>query len=140
MDSRFKLCALMGANHNWGEMQRRRQSRQGDRPVPHYWDHVMWVFGSATIEEFMEWAPNMDLTGVVKNIRAPFLITHGGGDRQIPVDYAYESYDEAADSAKRTLYITKADEFEIEHCGADNGTILRDYIADWISETFGEMV
>jgi fermentation-respiration switch protein FrsA (DUF1100 family) len=109
MDSRFKLCAVMGANHNWGEMQRRRQTREGDRPVPHYWDHVMWVFGRATIEEFMEWAPKMDLIGVVKNIRAPFLITHGGGDRQIPIEYAQKSYDEATDSAKRTLYITKAD-------------------------------
>lgn len=139
IDSRFKLCAVMGANHNWGEMQRRRQAREGDRPVPHYWDHVMWVFGKATIEEFMEWAPKMDLTGVVKNIRAPFLVTHGGGDRQIPVDYAHQSFDEAADSVKRTLYITTSDEFEVEHCGADNGTILRDYIADWIAETFGEM-
>lgn len=138
-DSRFKLCAVMGANHNWGEMQRRRMAREGDRPVPHYWDHVMWVFGKATIDEFMEWAPKMDLTGVVKNIRTPFLVTHGGGDRQIPVEYAHQSYDEAADSAKRTLYITTPEQFEIEHCGADNGTILRDCIADWIAETFGEM-
>jgi fermentation-respiration switch protein FrsA (DUF1100 family) len=136
MDSRFKLCAVMGANHNWGEMQIRRMAREGDRPVPHYWDHVMWVFGKKTIEDFMAWAPNMNLTGVVANIRAPFLVTHGGGDRQIPVEYAHQSYDEAKDSAKRTLHITQAENFEVEHCGADNGTILRDYIGDWIGETF----
>jgi fermentation-respiration switch protein FrsA (DUF1100 family) len=139
MDSRFKLCAVMGANHNWGEMQRRRMAREGDRPVPHYWDHVMWVFGKKSIEEFMAWAPQMDLTGVVKNIRAPFLVTHGIGDRQIPVEYAHQSYDEAVNSTKRTLYITGPEHFEVEHCGADNGTILRDYIADWIAETFAEM-
>lgn len=139
MDGRFKLCAVMGANHNWGEMQKRRLAREGDRPVPHYWDHVMWVFGKQTLEDFMDWAPNMNLTGIVKNIRAPFLVTHGGGDRQIPVEYAHQSYDEAADSVKRTLWITEADNFEVEHCGADNGTILRDYIADWIGETFAEM-
>lgn len=139
MDRRFKLCAVMGANHNWGEMQVRRMAREGDRPVPHYWDHVMWVFGKKTVEEFMAWAPNMNLTGVVKNITAPFLITHGIGDRQIPVEYAHQSYEEAKDSAKRTLYITQPEHFEVEHCGADNGTILRDYIADWIGETFAEM-
>jgi len=26
-----------GANHNWGELQRLRLAREGDRPVPHYW-------------------------------------------------------------------------------------------------------
>jgi fermentation-respiration switch protein FrsA (DUF1100 family) len=129
----------MGANHNWGEMQKRRMAREGDRPVPHYWDHVMWVFGKNTIEDFMEWAPNMNLTGVVKNIRAPFLITHGGNDRQIPLEYAHQSYDEAVNSVKRELFITTNDNFEVEHCGADNGTILRDYIADWIGETFAAM-
>jgi pimeloyl-ACP methyl ester carboxylesterase len=139
MDTRFKLCAVMGANHNWGEMQKRRMAREGDRPVPHYWDHVMWVFGKNTIEDFMEWAPNMNLTGVVKNIRAPFLITHGGNDRQIPLEYAHQSYDEAVNSVKRELFITTNDNFEVEHCGADNGTILRDYIADWIGETFAAM-
>jgi len=44
-EKRFALCAVLGANHNWGEMQRRRQEREGETPVPHYWDHVMWVFG-----------------------------------------------------------------------------------------------
>ena len=28
------------------------------------------------------------------------------------------------------------DDFEVEHCGADNGTILRDYIADSMARRF----
>jgi dipeptidyl aminopeptidase/acylaminoacyl peptidase len=138
-EKRFALCAVMGANHNWGEMQRRRMAREGDRPVPHYWDHVMWVFGKKTIEEFMDWAPAMDLNGVVEKITVPFLVTHGAGDRQIPVEYAHQSYEQAVNSPKRELRITTAADFEVEHCGADNGTVLRDYIADWVSETFAEM-
>jgi pimeloyl-ACP methyl ester carboxylesterase len=138
-EKRFALCAVMGANHNWGEMQKRRQAREGDRPVPHYWDHVMWVFGKKTIEEFMAWAPAMDLNGVVGKIAVPFLVTHGSGDRQIPVEYAHQSYDQAVNSPKRDLHITAKTDFEVEHCGADNGTILRDYIADWVGETFGGM-
>jgi pimeloyl-ACP methyl ester carboxylesterase len=138
-EKRFALCAVMGANHNWGEMQKRRQAREGDRPVPHYWDHVMWVFGKKTIEEFMAWAPAMDLNGVVEKIDVPFLVTHGEGDRQIPVEYAHQSYGQAVNSPKRELRITTTSDFEVEHCGADNGTVLRDFIADWVGETFAEM-
>jgi len=138
-EKRFALCAVMGANHNWGEMQKRRMAREGDRPVPHYWDHVMWVFGKSSIEEFMEWAPQMDLNGVVEKITVPFLVTHGIGDRQIPVEYAHQSFEQAVNSPKRELRVTDKSDFEIEHCGADNGTVLRDFIADWVSETFAEM-
>lgn len=138
-EKRFALCAVMGANHNWGEMQKRRQAREGDRPVPHYWDHVMWVFGKQTIEEFMAWAPSMDLNGVIEKIAVPFLVTHGEGDRQIPVEYAHQSFGQAVNSPKRELRITTRADFEVEHCGADNGTILRDFIADWVGETFAEM-
>ena len=41
----IKLCATWGANFNWGELQQRRLDREGENPVPHYWDHVQWVFG-----------------------------------------------------------------------------------------------
>jgi len=139
MDKRFVLCAVMGANHNWGEMQVRRLNREGDRPVPHYWDHVLWVFGHKDLEAFMAWAPNMDLTGIIDKMTCPFLITHGDGDRQIPVEYALQSHDQAVNSSKRELVITNKNQFEVEHCGADNGTYLRDLIADWLSETFREM-
>ncbi|HTP39627.1 MAG TPA: alpha/beta hydrolase [Steroidobacteraceae bacterium] len=137
MDPRFKLCALLGANHDWGELQKRRQAREGKNPVPHYWDHVCWVFGKSSVEEFMAFAPKMCLDGVIEKIKVPFLITHGEGDRQIPLEYAHKSYDQAVNSPKRELKIFTANDFEVEHCGADNGTVARDYIADWIAETFG---
>lgn len=136
-EPRFSLCAVMGANHDWGEMQKRRMDREGENPVPHYWDHVMWVFGQSDIDGFMAWAPNMSLDGVVEKIAAPFLITHGKGDRQIPVEYAHRSYEQATRSRERELRIFTEQDFEIEHCGADNGTVARDFIADWIAERFG---
>ncbi|MEH3106458.1 MAG: alpha/beta hydrolase [Sphingomonas fennica] len=136
-EPRFSLCAVMGANHDWGEMQARRMAREGENPVPHYWDHVMWVFGKPDIDAFMAWAPAMSLDGVVERITAPFLVTHGAGDRQIPVDYAERSFGQAVNSADRELRIFTEQDFEIEHCGADNGTVARDFIADWIAERFG---
>lgn len=139
MDNRFALCCVMGANHNWGEMQKRRLNREGDNPVPHYWDHVMWVFGKESVEEFIDWAPNMDLTPVIDRMRCPFFIMHGGGDRQIPVEYAEQSRDQAVNAAKIDYFVTGPDKYEVEHCGADNGTFMRDMLADWMAETFAEM-
>ena len=137
MEPRFALCAVHGANHDWGEMQKRRRLREGENPVPHYWDHVQWVFGKPGMGEFMAWAPNMCLDGVVEEIAVPFLVTHGEGDRQIPVEYAHRSYNQAVNSPDRELRIFTSRDFEIEHCGADNGNVGRDFIADWIAERLG---
>lgn len=138
-EPRFALCAVMGANHLWGDLQKRRLAREGENPVPHYWDHVMWVWGKNSLDEFMAYTPNITLDGQIEKMRMPFLICHGEGDRQIPVSDAHRSFEQAVGSAKRELRIfTKAD-FEIEHCGADNGAGMRDTIADWCAETFAEM-
>ncbi len=136
MEPRFALCAILGGNHDWGEMQKRRREREGENPVPHYWDHVMWVFGKPDLDSFMSWVPAMSLDGMVEKIRCPFLVTHGAGDRQIPVEYAQRSFDQATRSAKREMRVFRAADFEVEHCGADNGTVARDFIADWVAETF----
>jgi len=135
-EARFKLCVAWGGNHNWGEVQRRRLAREGDRPVPHYWDHVTWVWGKDSLDDFMAFAPQVSLVGHLKNIRVPFLIVHGINDRQISTAYAQQSYDEAINSSRRELkYITDR-EGGIEHISADNMEPARSYIGDWIADTF----
>lgn len=138
-EPRYALCAVMGANHMWGERQKERLAREGENPVPHYWDHVLWVWGKDTVEEFMAAMPPVTLDGQIEKLRMPFLVTHGSGDRQIPVANAHRSYDQAVNSVKRHLRIFTPADMEIEHCGADNGTVMRDYIADWCAETFAEL-
>jgi dienelactone hydrolase len=138
-EQRFRLCVAWGANHNWGELQRRRLAKEGDRPVPHYWDHVMWVFGKDSVDSFMAYAPKMSLVGVVEKIGVPFLITHGANDRQIPVADAHQSYNEAVNSPLRELKIFTEREGGIEHVSADNMEPARSYIADWIAQRFAEM-
>lgn len=138
-EPRFALCAVMGANHLWGQRQFERQEREGENPVPHYWDHVMWVWGKDNMDEFMAYMPEVTLDGQIEKIKMPFLVTHGKGDRQIPVHNANRSYDQAVNSAERHLRIFTEEDMEIEHCGADNGTAMRDYIADWCAEIFAKM-
>jgi fermentation-respiration switch protein FrsA (DUF1100 family) len=138
-EPRYALCAVMGANHVWGQRQQERLEREGENPVPHYWDHVLWVWGKASVEDFMVAMPAVTLDGQVEKLRMPFLVTHGENDRQIPVSNAYRSYEQAVNSPKRHLRIFTRADFEVEHCGADNGTVMRDYIADWCAETFAAL-
>jgi alpha-beta hydrolase superfamily lysophospholipase len=137
-EKRLKLCVAWGANYNWGELQERRLAREGDRPVPHYWEHVQWVWGKNSLEEFMAFAPRITLEGVMDKITVPLLITHGANDRQIPIAYAHQQYETAINSPRRELKIFTTREGGVEHVSADNMTNARDYIADWVAETFRE--
>lgn len=138
-EKRFKLCVAWGANFNWGELQKRRAAREGDRPVPHYWEHVQWVWGKESFEEFMAFAPRVTLADCIDKITVPFLITHGANDRQIPREYALQQYDGAVNSPKRELKWFTAREGGVEHTSADNAENAKGYIADWIAETFSEL-
>jgi esterase/lipase len=132
-EKRFKVCACWGANFNWGELQRRRADREGENPVPHYWEHVQWVWGQPTFEDFMRFAPAVTLEDVVSEITVPFLVTHGSGDRQIPIEYAHAQYEGAVNSPDRELRILTPHDGGIEHVGGDNMLPAASIIADWVS-------
>ena len=138
-EKRVKLAVAWGANHNWAEVQQGRRNREGENPVPHYWEHVFWVWGVDNIDDFMEVTKDMHLNGVVEEITVPFLITHGANDRQINVKYAQQSYDAAINSPKRELRIFDEPEGGTEHISIDHMPYVAGYIADWVAETFGEM-
>ena len=136
-EPRFASGAVWGANHNWAEVQQKRLRREGENPVPHYWKHVMWVFGASDMDDLMQKVEGMTLNGVMERIEVPFLVTHGMHDRQISVDYAHQSYDQLVNSPNRKLKIFTEREGGVEHVGADNMAFGCDYIADWFAETLG---
>ena len=136
-EPRFASGAVWGANHNWAEVQQKRLRREGENPVPHYWKHVMWVFGASDMDDLMQKVEGMTLNGVMERIEVPFLVTHGIHDRQISVDYAHQSYDQLVNSPNRKLKIFTEREGGVEHVGADNMAFGCDYIADWFAETLG---
>lgn len=137
-EKRFALCVAWGANHDWGEVQRRRLEREGERPVPHYWEHVLWVWGHTDLKEFVDFADGINLEGVVEKITVPFLVVHGANDRQIPLAYAHRSYDQAVNSPKRELRIFTPDEGATEHIGLDHLPHVSVFIADWVADAFAE--
>ena len=136
-EPRFTCGAVWGANHNWAEVQQKRLRREGENPVPHYWAHVMWVFGASDMDDFHTRTADMHLNGTMERIKVPFLVTHGEKDRQISVDYAQQSYGQLTGSPRRELKIFTAREGGVEHVGADNMAFGRDYIADWFADCLG---
>ena len=138
-EKRLALVVAWGANHDWGAVQKRRLEREGENPVPHYWDHVLWVWGEDDLDTFIEKAEAVNLDGVVEHITVPFLIAHGENDRQIPLAYAQRSYDQAVNSPKRELRVFTPEEGATEHIGLDHFPHVITFIADWVDDTFAEL-
>ena len=136
-EPRFAMGVVWGANHDWRDVQKKRLQREGSFPVPHYWEHVRWVWGGKDVEEFMKIAENVHLDGVLDRIKVPFLVTHGEKDSQIPLHWAQRTYDQLINSPKRELKIFTAREGGIQHSSFDNSANAGAYIADWVAETLG---
>jgi hypothetical protein len=52
-EPRFACGVVWGANHDWRDVQKRRLEKEGSFPVPHYWEHVSWVWGAKDINDFI---------------------------------------------------------------------------------------
>ncbi|GAA3827408.1 alpha/beta hydrolase family protein [Amycolatopsis tucumanensis] len=138
-EPRIRFGVAWGSNYDWGQVQLRRLENQGDRPVPHYWEHVKWVWGCHDLDEFLALAPKITLRGIMDRVTVPFLVVHGENDRQIPVHYANDLFHDLVNSPKRELKIFTDREGGVEHCSIDNLPVVRDYICDWIGETVTEL-
>ncbi|PHR25371.1 MAG: alpha/beta hydrolase [Hoeflea sp.] len=136
-EPRFACGAIWGANHDWRDVQKRRLEKEGNFPVPHYWNHVCWVWGAKDIDEFMQIAENVHLDGVLDRIKVPFLVTHGQKDSQIPLKWAERTYEQLVNSPKRKLKVFTDREGGVQHSSFDNSANAGAYIADWVAETLG---
>lgn len=139
-EPRFACGVVWGANHDWREVQKRRYENEGNFPVPHYWEHVRWVWGGDDTEEFMRIAENVHLDGVLDRIRVPFLVTHGEKDSQIPLKWAQRTYEQLINSTQRELKIFTSREGGVQHSSFDNSINAGHYIADWVAEVLGGQV
>lgn len=136
-EPRFAMGVVWGANHDWRDVQKKRLAKEGSFPVPHYWEHVRWVWGAKDQEEFMRIAENVHLDGILDRIKVPFLVTHGQKDSQIPLHWAERTYEQLVNSPKRELKVFTEREGGIQHSSFDNSANAGAYIADWVAETLG---
>lgn len=136
-EPRFACGVVWGANHDWRDVQMKRMAREGNLPVPHYWEHVQWVWNAKDREDFIRIVDKVHLDGVVERIRVPFLVAHGEKDSQIPLHWAHRTYEQLTNSPKRELKVFTDREGGVQHSSFDNPANAGAYIADWVAETLG---
>ena len=133
-EKRFKCCVAWGAIYDYGQTVADRVGGHGEPSVPGYVEHINWVFGKKTIEETMEVVKQMTLKGVAEKITCPLLVIHGENDRQVPLWHAEQTVAEAVNSPDAELKVNRLADGGAEHCGADNSTIVVDYMTDWVAD------
>src|SRR3974377_2052751 len=103
-EKRYAACIALSALH-WDLAAWQQKIKDANRNAPSsvaqsnfQW---RWVAGAKDEDEGIEIAKKFSLQGVAENITCPFLVTHGGNDRVVPVENARKLYD-AVGSRKQT--------------------------------------
>ncbi len=135
-EPRLACCVAWGAiwdyHATWKErLERIARSEETALSVPP--EHLFWVLGVRTREEALKKLEGFRLDGVVQRLRCPFLMLHGEGDAQIPLEVAQRCF-EAAGSPRKTLKIFTRQEGGYRHCQTDNPSLAIAYICDWLED------
>jgi len=133
-EKRYAACIALSALHwDLAAWQQRilEKNRSAPKSVAQSNFQFQWVVNAATPEEAIEIAKKFSLKDVAKNITCPFLVTHGGNDRVVPVENAQKLFD-AVGSARKTIKIFSAEEGGAEHAHVDNRQVGIDFAADWL--------
>ena len=112
--------------------------------IDHFGDNFLWSnatlilkgmapYGAKDEDEGIEIAKKFSLKDVAGNITCPFLVTHAGNDRVVPVENAQKLYD-AFGSTNKTIKIFTTEEGGAEHAHVDNRQVGIDFAADWLEE------
>ncbi len=138
-EKRFAACIAWGAQWDYYATWKERLDRlaRGEvlaLSVPP--EHLCWVFGVETTDAALAKLEGFRLDGVVQQIECPFLLTHGEGDRQIPLALARKCFD-AVGSKRKTFKVFTREEGGYHHCQSDNLSIGTSYMWDWLEEVFG---
>jgi dienelactone hydrolase len=136
-EKRYAACVAFSALHwdlaGWQQKINDR-TKVAPKSIAQSNFQFQWVVNAATPEEAVEIAKKFTLKDVAKNITCPFLVTHGGNDRLVPVENAQKVYD-AVGSKQKSIKIFSTDEGGAEHCHVDNRPVGIDFVADWILDT-----
>ncbi len=136
-EKRYAACIALSALHwdlaDWQEKIRQKNA-SSPTTVAQSNFQFRWVVGAATAEEGIVIAKKFSLKDVAKNITCPFLVTHGGNDRVVPVENARKLYD-AVGSKNKTIKIFTTEEGGAEHAHVDNRQVGIDFAADWLEDS-----
>jgi len=133
-EKRYAACVALSALHwdlaDWQEKIRQKNA-SSPTTVAQSNFQFRWVVGAETAEDGIAIAKKFTLKDVAKNITCPFLVTHGGNDRVVPVENAQKLYD-AVGSTNKTIKVFTTEDGGAEHAHVDNRQIGIDFAADWM--------
>jgi dienelactone hydrolase len=135
-EHRYAACVALSALHwDLAAWQTHIKERNAGAPntVAQSNFQFQYVTGAATPDEAIEIARKFSLKDVAQQIRCPFLVTHGGNDRVVPVENARKLYD-AVGSARKTIKLFTTEEGGAEHAHVDNRQVGIDFAADWLGD------
>jgi alpha-beta hydrolase superfamily lysophospholipase len=135
-EKRYAACVAMSALHwDLAAWQQRIKEQLATNPkgIAQSNFQFQWVVNAPTIDEAIEIARKFTLKDAAKDITCPFLVTHGGNDRVVPVENAPKLY-EAVSSKRKTIKIFSTEEGGAEHAHVDNRQVGIDFVADWLAE------
>ena len=137
-EKRYAACIALSALH-WDLAAWQQKIKDANRNAPKsvaqsnfQW---RWVAGAKDEDEGIEIAKKFSLKDVAKNITCPFLVTHAGNDRVVPVENAQKLYD-AVGSTNKTIKIFTTEEGGAEHAHVDNRQVGIDFAADWLRREY----
>lgn len=134
-EQRYAAGVAMTALH-WDlaawQIRIKEKAQQAGTKVAQSNFQFQWVVGAADADAAIEVAKGFTLKDVAQLIAMPFLVTHGGNDRVVPVENAQKLYD-AIGSGTKTLRIFTAEYGGAEHAHVDNRQVGIDFVADWIT-------
>jgi len=136
LEPRFACCVAWGAQWDYHEIWARRleeldSGKVLSLSVPP--EHLQWVLGVSDRAAALKKLEAFRLDGIVQKMACPFLLLHGAGDEQIPLELAEKLF-EAAGSKQKALKVFGRDEGGFHHCQVDNITIGVHYMFDWIAD------
>ena len=127
-----RLAACISHGAIWDVEQRFRDRGEGHALA----NHMKWVFGAKSMAEAIDKARPFKLEGVLREMRCPYLVLHGGHD-VLGVENAKTVYDYAkSNGVKVTLRLTSEEETGAEHCQHDNPTLGQELMIDWLADVF----
>ena len=133
-EKRYAACVALSALHwdlaDWQEKIRLKNASSPTTVAQSYFQ-FRWVVGAETAEDGIAIAKKFTLKDVAKTITCPFLVTHGGNDRVVPVENAQKLYD-AVGSTNKTIKVFTTEDGGAEHAHVDNRQIGIDFAADWM--------
>jgi dipeptidyl aminopeptidase/acylaminoacyl peptidase len=135
-EQRYACCLAWGAQWDYYKIWRDRFDRLARADTPSLSvaaQHISWVLNARSQDDALKRLEPFKLDGVVQKITCPFIMLHGEGDEQIPLNEAQKCFDAVGSKNKKMKVFTR-EEGGYHHCQIDNQSICSAYMWDWLEQ------